>query len=689
MKRVIVWLALTAALAASWAGGAPSEPVTEMGTVTGIVVDSTAQRPLAYVNVILVGTSYGAMTGADGRYRIERVPAGTYTVKAMMMGYKALERKDVEVTAGAEVRADFKLDVTIVSKTQEIVATAEKPMVEVTESKAAVTVTSEQIEELPVDEILEGVALKGGIVKSGDEMHIRGGRRGNPQAQIDGCAVTRQSARCSTPPRRVESFRMQRQPSNTESYDAVRENIFHEALENPFSTFSIDVDAASYANVRRFLRRGQLPPPAAVRIEEMINYFTYDYPDPEGEDPFSITTEVARCPWSAEHHLVHIGLQGKRVAMSDLPPSNIVFLLDVSGSMRPSNKLPLLKKAFAMLVDNLRDDDRVAIVVYAGSAGLVLPSTRGSDKVTILDAIERLHARGSTAGGEGIKLAYKVARENFMEKGNNRVILATDGDFNVGVSSDGEMVQLIEEERKSGVFLTVLGFGEGNLKDSKMEKLADHGNGQYVYIDDVHEARRVLVEQLGGSLFTIAKDVKIQVEFNPARVHSYRLIGYENRLLRREDFDDDTKDAGEIGAGHSVTALYEIVPVSPTGEVAETGGPASENRYTTVSVRPEALATDEILAVRFRYKRPDEDESRLIERTLSAHDVAFAEASDDLRFSAAVAELGMILRESGFAGEGTFDQVLEIAKGATGRDPGGYRAEFVRLVEMSQGIAQR
>jgi len=666
MKRVTVWLALTTALAASWAGGAPSEPATETGTITGIVVDSTSQHPLAYANVILVGTTRGAMTGADGRYRIEHVPAGTYTVKVLMMGYKALERKDVEVKAGAEVRVDFTLGETIVAKTQEIVVTAEKPMVEVTESKARATVNQEQIEETPVDDVLEAVALKAGIVRSGDQMHVRGGRCG---------------------PMGVEPLRVQRQPWNTESYDAVRENIFHEAMEKPFSTFSIDVDAASYANIRHFLRNGQRPLRDAVRIEEMINYFTYDYPDPEGDDPFSITTEVARCPWKAGHHIVHIGLQGKRVATRDLPPSNLVFLLDVSGSMDFPNKLPLLKKAFAMLLDNVRDEDRVAIVVYAGSAGLVLPSTRGSDKARIREAIDRLQAGGSTAGGAGIRLAYKTAREHFMEKGNNRVILATDGDFNVGVSSDGEMVRLIEEERKSGIFLTVLGFGEGNLKDSKMEKLADHGNGHYAYIDDVHEARRVLVEQMGGSLFTIAKDVKIQVEFNPARVHSYRLIGYENRLLRREDFEDDTKDAGEIGAGHSVTALYEIVPVEPHVAVAEGGGPASESRYTTVSVRPEALASDEILTVRFRYKRPDEDESRPLERTLAARDVAFAEASDDLRFSAAVAELGMILRESEFAGAGTFEQVLEIAKAATGRDPGGYRAEFVRLVEMSRSIS--
>jgi len=672
MKRVMVWLALTASLAATWAGGAPTEPVT--GTVTGIVKACSTQTPLAYANVILVGTARGAMTLADGSYRIPHVPAGTYTVKVLMMGYVAMERKDVKVKGGDEVRVDFALERAIAPNAQDIDVLAEKAMIEVNESRAPATTSSEQLEEMPIDKVLEGVALKAGVVNSGDHMHVRGAPPN----------VT--SARCRN---QAAPYRVQRQAWNTESYDALRENIFHEALEHPFSTFSIDVDAASYSNVRRFLRGGQLPPPDAVRIEEMINYFTYDYADPEGDDPFSITAEVAGCPWNVKHRLVHIGLQGKRVPMRDLPASNIVFLLDVSGSMQPPNKLPLLRQAFKMLVANLREEDRVAIVVYAGSAGIVLPSTAGTDKPRILEAIERLQAGGSTAGGQGIMLAYKVARENFIKSGNNRVILATDGDFNVGVSSDGDMVRLIERERESGVFLTVLGFGDGNLKDSKMEKLADHGNGQYLYIDDVHEARRVLVEQLGGSLFTLAKDVKIQVEFNPARVHSHRLIGYENRLLRKEDFDDDTKDAGEIGAGHSVTALYEIVPVEPQTEVAERTTPASENRYTTVSIRPDARTRDELLTVRFRYKRPDEDESRLIERALAAHDIDFGEASADLRFAAAVAEMGMILRESVFADGMDLDQVLEIAKGSTGKDPGGYRAEFVRLVEMSRGIARR
>jgi Ca-activated chloride channel family protein len=393
---------------------------------------------------------------------------------------------------------------------------------------------------------------------------------------------------------------------------------------------------------------------------------------------------MTACPWNRDHKLVHIGLQGRRIATKDLPPNNLVFLLDVSGSMQPANKLPLLKKAFHLMVDNLRQEDRVAIVVYAGAAGLVLPSTPGDRKKTILEAIDRLRAGGTTAGGAGIKLAYQVAEENLLEGGNNRVILATDGDFNTGVSSDAEMVRLIEEKRKSGVFITVLGFGEANLKDSKMEKIADHGNGHYAYIDDIFEARKVLVNELGATLFTIAKDVKIQVEFNPAKVESYRLIGYENRLLKKEDFADDKKDAGEIGAGHSVTALYEIVPA----DNAPVAGVARRTRYMLVSLDPGAIDTPEVLTVRFRYKEPDEDESTLITRTLADNGTRFEDASDDFRFAAAVAELGMLLRGSAFGGESSFEHVLETARKSAGDDEGGYRHEFVRLAEMCREMAK-
>jgi Ca-activated chloride channel family protein len=464
---------------------------------------------------------------------------------------------------------------------------------------------------------------------------------------------------------------------NTESYAHIVENVFLSVAANPLSTFSIDVDRASYSNVRRFINQGQRPPIDAVRIEELINYFHYDYPDPDGEHPFSITTEVTDAPWNPLHKLVRIGIQAEEIDTENLPPANLVFLLDVSGSMQSPDKLPLLKASFRMLVNELRPQDRVAIVVYAGAAGLVLPSTPGDQKDTILAAIEALEAGGSTAGGEGIILAYEIASENHIDGGNNRVILATDGDFNVGASSDAAMVRLIEEKREQGTFLTVLGFGTGNLKDSKMEQLADHGNGNFAYIDNLMEARKVLVTEIGGTLLTIAKDVKIQVEFNPTRVAAYRLIGYENRLLADEDFNDDTKDAGELGAGHSVTALYEVIPIGVDSPYEIRG--VDSLRYQSPGTTTSRSDSPELMFVKLRYKEPDGDESRLIERpALDAPD----EPSVDLRFAAAVAGFGMILRESEYCGDDwTLADVLELARGATGGDSHGYRAEFVRLVE--------
>jgi Ca-activated chloride channel family protein len=468
----------------------------------------------------------------------------------------------------------------------------------------------------------------------------------------------------------------------TEQYDRLYDNEFLRVSDKPLSTFSIDVDAASYANVRRFLDDDRLPPRDAVRIEELINYFTYDYPEPAGDDPFSITTEMAVCPWHPDHHLVHIGLQGRRIDTESLPPSNLVFLLDVSGSMHSPDKLPLLKSAMTMLVNNLRPVDNVAIVVYAGAAGLVLPTTPGDRRGRILGAIERLSAGGSTAGGAGIRLAYATARDQFIDGGNNRVILATDGDFNVGVSSEGELVRMIEEEREHGVFLTVLGFGTGNYKDATMEKLADKGNGNYAYIDNVLEARKVLVSEMGGTLVTIAKDVKIQVEFNPATVGEYRLIGYVNRRLEDRDFNDDTKDAGELGAGHTVTALYEVVPVGV--ETAVTGK-VDALKYQTSSVRRDAAVSGEVLTVKFRYKKPDGNSSMLITRTLRNR--LERRPSTAFRFSAAVAGFGMLLRESRHAGKLGWRQVYEMARESRGEDRNGYRAELMRLTEKAAILA--
>ena len=439
-------------------------------------------------------------------------------------------------------------------------------------------------------------------------------------------------------------------PHNTEEYGRIDENPFLRPADNPLSTFSIDVDRASYANVRRFLRDGTRPPRDAVRIEEMINYFTYDYPEPADTDPVSITTELAACPWNPQNRLLLIGLQTRKLATEDLPPNNLVFLVDTSGSMQTPDKLPLVKNALRLLVDNLRPEDRVSIVAYAGSAGLILKPTRGSDRETILQAIDAFEASGSTAGAEGILLAYQVARDNFLRNGNNRVILATDGDFNVGVTSDGELEQLIEEKRRDGIFLTVLGFGTGNVKDSKMELLADKGNGNYSYIDTIAEARKSLVQEMGATLFTVARDVKIQVEFNPAHVGAYRLIGYENRLLRAEDFNNDRKDAGEIGAGHSVTALYEIVP--PGGDVpdADVDPLKYQSRRTT--------GGSELATLKLRYKDPDGDTSRLLVHPVPT--TADPSPSRNFRLASSVAQLGMLLRDSPHKGNATFETIERI-----------------------------
>ena len=470
---------------------------------------------------------------------------------------------------------------------------------------------------------------------------------------------------------------------NTEGYAAFDENPFLAATTNPLSTFAIDVDRASYANVRRFIREGRLPPEDAVRIEELLNYFTYDDAVPTGEAPFAVTTELGGSPWQPEHHLLRIGLRATSIATADLPASNLVFLMDVSGSMNDPAKLPLLKQAFGLLVNELRARDRVAIVVYAGAAGLVLESTPGDRKDEILAAIERLEAGGSTAGGAGLQLAYDVAGRNRIAGGNNRVILATDGDFNVGPSSDAEMQRLIEAQREQGTFLTVLGFGTGNLKDSKMEMLADKGNGNYAYIDDIAEARKVLVEEIGGTLLAVASDVKLQVEFNPARVRGYRLIGYENRLLAAEDFNDDRKDAGELGAGHSVTALYEIVPVEAHSDVELRG--VDSLRYQTPGA-PRVSGGSELAFVKLRYKRPGSANSVLMEHAVADR---ATNTGADFTFAAAVASWGMILRDSPHRGSATLTTVLALARDGQGRDRGGYRAGFIELVEATRTLADR
>lgn len=467
-----------------------------------------------------------------------------------------------------------------------------------------------------------------------------------------------------------------------ERYDAIAENPFLLPQAHPLSTFAIDVDTASYGNVRRFLNDGQLPPRDAVRLEELINYFDYDYPQPQGDRPFAVTTEMGPAPWNPRHQLVQIGLQGKALAREDLPPNNLVFLLDVSGSMESPDKLPLLKSAFRLLVNELGPEDRVAIAVYAGSAGLVLPSTPGSEKDKILAALDRLSAGGSTAGAKGLELAYQEAQRYFLEGGNNRIILATDGDFNVGPASDRQLVELIEAKREAGVFLSVLGFGTGNIRDSTMEKLANHGNGNYGYIDSILEAKKILVTEMGGTLLTIAKDVKIQVEFNPAQVQAYRLIGYENRLLAAEDFNDDTKDAGELGAGHRVTALYEVIPV---GVASDVDLPSVDDLAFT---EPGAIANSgDWMRLKLRYKQPNGTDSQLLEHPLAQPVATLAETSDNFRFAAAVAEFGLLLRQSPHRGNSSWPQAIALAQGAQGADLHGYRQEFIRLLRIAQELS--
>ena len=472
---------------------------------------------------------------------------------------------------------------------------------------------------------------------------------------------------------------------NTEEYQSIHENGFKQVGEFPLSTFSIDVDAASYSNMRRFINSGTLPVADAVRTEELVNYFSYDYAKPTGTDPVKITMEAGVCPWNTAHRLVRIGLKAKEIPTDNLPESNLVFLIDVSGSMWGPTRLDLVKSSLKLLVNNLRDKYKVAIVVYAGNASVKLESTPGSDKQKIRDAIDELTSGGSTAGGAGIQLAYKVAKQNFLPKGNNRIILCSDGDFNVGVSSVEGLEQLIERERKSGVFLSVLGYGMGNYKDNKGQTLAEKGNGNHAYIDNLQEANRVLVGEFGATLHTVAKDVKLQVEFNPAQVQAYRLVGYESRLLKDEDFNNDAKDAGELGAGHTVTAFYEVIPVGVKNDYVGKVDDLKYQKKQKETVKP--TGSNELLTVKLRYKAPDKDVSKKME--LPFVDNKGNNVSSDFHFASAVAMFGQLLRNSDFKGDASYDKVIELAKQGLNNDDKGYRREFVRLVETAKGITPK
>ena len=604
------------------------------GVVAGRVVTETgAAIAGATVQLLRDGVVvYTAATNANGEFRINNVRPGNYMIRAARVGFAPNTHPTLVVD----------------EKTPPAPVVVKMRAVGMEEEKRDSRL---QGKVLPIPSVSESVAIAG-------------------QARVAGVAP-------GAPP-----ISYSRDHFNTEAYDHISDNRFRRTSIDPVSTFSIDVDTASYSNVRRFLGEGRLPPADAVRSEELINYFRFDYPAPRSGEPFSVTTEIVQCPWNPRNRLALIGLQARRLEHTQTPPRNLVFLLDVSGSMMPANKLPLVQAAMKMLTDTLRAEDRVAVVVYAGASGLALPSTPGNHKAVIHNAIAELRAGGSTNGASGIRLAYNVAADNFIKGGINRVILATDGDFNVGVTSQGELVRLIEEQRERDIFLSVIGVGTGNLKDSTMEKLADKGNGNYSYFDTLHEARRVLVAEGGATLVTVAKDVKIQVEFNPAKVGAYRLLGYENRLLNREDFNDDRKDAGEIGAGHTVTALYEIA--APGERLDEPG--VDPLKYQNESTATVSRHADELMTVKLRYKQPDGDRSELI--TIPVKDRTAA-ASDNIGFAAAVAEFGMLLRRSDFLGNATWESARALAVRHRGDDRDGYRAEFIRLLDLAAGLDRR
>jgi len=632
---------------------------TNTGNLKGKVIDKDTGEPMPFVQVSLtdsLGTEIGTTSDFDGKYTIKQVNTGTYTLKAKFVGYESAELNNVTISKNQSTNLLVSLKSATIEMAEISVIEYSQPLI----SKD--NYASGNIEKVTEERILSAEGFS---------------KRSTKESLNYANSLITASA---------PAYGWDDNSMANESYSEICENEFKYSMKDPLSTFSIDVDAASYSNVRRMINQGYAPQKDAVRVEEMINYFSYDYPSPKGNNPFSISTEVSDCPWNEQHKLVHIGLQGKKIKTDNLPPSNLVFLIDVSGSMGSYNKLPLLKKSFALLVDQLRPEDRVAIVVYAGAAGCVLESTSGKEKGKILSALEKLQSGGSTAGGAGINLAYKIALDNFSKNGNNRVILATDGDFNVGASSDNDMEKLIEEKRKSGVFLTVLGFGMGNYKDSKMETIADKGNGNYAYIDNIMEAKKVFVNELGATMFTIAKDVKIQVEFNPAKVSYYKLIGYENRILAAEDFNDDTKDAGELGAGHTVTALYEIVPVGIKSNIVPSIDPL---KYQKIEDSHTVTGSDELLTVKFRYKDPKGTESKLIIQELYDKSVKLDDASNNFKYSAAVAEFGLLLRDSKYKSSSNYAHVVKLAKSAKGIDEYGYRTEFIRLVETMVLLADQ
>ena len=617
----------------------------QSGAISGKILDEKKEPILGAVievtqNGIIKG---GAATDEDGRYQVKPLAAGRYTVKAMYSSYKTVMVRDVLVSPDKTTRVNVNMELDAKQLNEISVLAYKVPLIGADERK---TITSEDIERMPTRQTNSVVSTGAGVY----------------QYQY-------------TPP-----ILTQARPHN-ESYKKEQENGFLNVAANPLSTMSIDVDRASYSNIRRFINDGQMPPPDAVRVEEMINYFEYKYPQPERNDPLAIVTELTDCPWKEGHKLLHIGMQARTINTDNLPPSNLVFLVDVSGSMNTYNKLPLVKTALKMLTSQLRGQDKISIVVYAGNAGLVLPATSGSNKRAIYNALDRLEAGGSTAGGAGIKLAYDIAMQNYVTGGNNRVLLATDGDFNVGVSGDNELEELITKERQKGIYLTCLGFGTGNYKDSKMEVMADKGNGNYAYIDNEKEAQKTLIKEFGGTIFTLAKDVKAQIEFNPAYVQAYRLIGYENRLLNAEDFKDDKKDAGDMGSGHSVTIMYEVIPTGVTDTDVRSVIPL---KYQNGNNYPSAIdyvsKGNELATIKFRYKKPNGNTSKEIVHVINNNTTPLQKANENARFATSVAMFGMLLKNGEHKGNSSYNKVLTLARSSKLYDKDGYRNEFIELV---------
>lgn len=644
----------------------PAPDATKNRVVSGTVRDAKGGL-LPGVAVRVKGTALATSTGSDGRYSLLVPNAAKAVLSFSYIGYVSVEKA---------VGQAHTLDVTLREDTQ-------KP------SEVVVSSAGKHPKDATTRPAATGAVLGSRSTeakKSRREAPLRAVRRGHVDDLYSSESDAEYAAPAPSTPMGVVQP-AQEEAGAGDTYAHVQENTFFDVKKAPLSTFALDVDNASYTNVRRFLNEGQLPPRDAVRVEEMLNYFRYDYAAPAATsaDPVRINTELAACPWNPAHQLARIGIQARRVETAKLPPANLVFLVDVSGSMDSPDRLPLVQAGLKLLVKQLRPQDHVALVVYAGAAGLVLPPTPGSQPQVILDAIDRLRAGGSTAGGAGLRLAYSTAKQYFNKDANNRVILASDGDFNVGESSDAALEQLIVDQRESGIFLTVLGCGRGNLRDSRMETLADKGNGNYAYLDNLDEAGRVLVAQFGGTLFTVAKDVKLQIEFNPARVANYRLVGYENRLLAAEDFNNDRKDAGELGAGHTVTALYELVPVGAAQPLIDKLKYQPDPTPTSASIKQ--FITQDVLTVKLRYKEPQGLTSKLLDQPLTGTPAAIEQASPDFRFAAAVAQFGMLLRQSEQRGTATWAATERLADGARGADADGYRAELVRLVRLAEGLS--